>query len=124
MFDHIGIEVRDLEKSKKFYEVALASLGVKLLIDLKEYHTAGFGPNRPQFWISSEEPKRASNEIHLCFNAKTRAHVRAFYEAAIAAGGQDNGFPSLRPEYDENYYGAYVLDLDGNNLEACCRSPE
>jgi catechol 2,3-dioxygenase-like lactoylglutathione lyase family enzyme len=124
MLDHIGFEVRDLQKSKAFYEKALAPLGIRLILDLKEWNAAGFGKDRPQFWIGKGEPKGGEDEVHLCFSAKNRAEVRAFYEAAIQAGAKDNGRPGLRPEYHENYYGAFVLDPDGYNIEACCHLPE
>jgi catechol 2,3-dioxygenase-like lactoylglutathione lyase family enzyme len=120
MFDHVGFEVRDLQQSRKFYEQALAPLGIKLLMDLKEYHVAGFGVERAQFWISGGEPSNGPDELHVAFAAKDRAQVDAFYEAAIKAGARDNGKPGPRPEYHDKYYGAFVLDLDGNNIEACC----
>lgn len=121
MLDHIGIEVKDLEKSKKFYSTALTPLGIKLIADLVEYKAAGFGVDRPQFWLGQGAN---STEIHVCFSAKNRAEVRAFYEAAIKAGATDNGKPGLRPEYHANYYGAFVHDFDGYNIEACCHNPE
>lgn len=124
MFDHVGFEVRDLEKSKKFYENALAPLGVKLIADLKEWGAAGFGTDRPRFWLGSGKPSNGTDELHICFSAKNRAEVHAFYEAAIAAGAKDNGKPGLRTEYHEHYYGAFVLDFDGHNIEACCHHPE
>ena len=124
MFDHIGIEVRDFEKSKKFYEAVLAPLGSKLVADLKEWNAAGFGTTRPQFWIGQGKPVNGEDELHVCFSAKNRAEVRAFYDAAIRAGAKDNGAPGLRPEYHEHYYGAFVIDPDGHNVEACCHHPE
>ena len=124
MFDHIGIEVRDLKKSKSFYETALAPLGVKLLVFLEEWGAAGFGTDRPRFWIGGGKPTNGPDEVHICFAANDRAQVHAFYEAAIQAGARDNGKPGLRPEYHENYYGAFVLDPDGHGIEACCHQPE
>jgi catechol 2,3-dioxygenase-like lactoylglutathione lyase family enzyme len=124
MFDHVGFEVRDLQKSKAFYEKALAPLGVKCLVFWEEYKAAGFGTERPRFWIGGGKPGNGPDEVHLCFAAKNRAEVRAFYDAALAAGGRDNGKPGLRPEYHENYYGAFILDPDGNGIEACCHLPE
>jgi catechol 2,3-dioxygenase-like lactoylglutathione lyase family enzyme len=123
MFDHVSVSVHDLEKSKEFYKKVLAPLGSTLVMDLKEYGAAGFGPERPQFWLG-EDKTSAPQESHICFSAKDRAAVRAFYEAAIKAGGKDNGKPGPRPEYHENYYGAFVYDFDGHNIEACCRKPE
>ncbi len=124
MFDHIGFEVKDFQKSKRFYELALAPLGIKLVSYLEEWRTAGFGTDRPRFWIGAGSPSHSEDEIHICFTAKNRAEVRAFYEAAIKAGGRDNGKPGPRPEYHENYYGAFVFDPDGNNIEACCHHAE
>lgn len=125
MFDHMGFEVRDLKKSKRFYEQTLAPLGIKLVMNLEEYGAAGFGnEGRPRFWIGEGEPKGGHDEVHLCFSAKNRAEVRAFYDAAMQAGARDNGKPGLRPEYHEHYYGAFVLDPDGYNIEACCHKPE
>lgn len=124
MFDHMGFDVRDLKKSKKFYETALAPLGVKLIVYLEEWKAAGFGTDRPRFWLGEGKPTNGDDDVHLCFSAKNRAEVRAFYEAAIKAGGRDNGPPGLRPMYHENYYGAFVLDPDGNGIEACCHLPE
>jgi predicted lactoylglutathione lyase len=124
MFDHVSFEVRDLEKSKVFFEKALAPLGVKLVMDLKEYGAAGFGKDRPQFWLGQGEPRAQENEIHVCFSANNRAEVKSFYDAAIAAGGKDNGKPGLRPEYHQDYYAAFVFDLDGHNIEVSSRRPE
>ena len=124
MFDHVGFTVRDIKKSKEFYEKALAPLGVKLVTYLEEWGAAGFGITRPEFWLGKGEPHSGEDEVHLCFSAKNRAEVRAFYEAAIKAGGRDNGPPGLRPMYHENYYGAFVLDLEGHGIEACCHLPE
>jgi catechol 2,3-dioxygenase-like lactoylglutathione lyase family enzyme len=124
MFDHVGFQVRDIEKSKTFFEKALAPLGVKLIADLKEYGAAGFGHDRPQFWLGKGNPRADEDEIHVCFAAKNRAEVNAFYDAAITAGGKDNGKPGLRPEYHQDYYGAFVFDPDGHNIEVSSRKPE
>ncbi len=124
MFDHIGFNVQDLEKSKKFYTTVLATLGHSLLADLKEWKAAGWGTDRPRFWIGSGEKTNSDLGVHICFTAKNRAEVRAFYEAAIKAGGTDNGKPGIRAEYHEHYYGAFVLDFEGHNIEACCHNPE
>lgn len=124
MFDHIGIEVRDFEKSKKFYSEALKPLGISLVKDLSQYGAAGYGVDRPKFWIGSGSPTHGADEVHVCFSARSRAEVRAFHEAALAAGARDHGAPGLRPIYHEHYYGAFVLDLDGNNIAACCHLPE
>jgi catechol 2,3-dioxygenase-like lactoylglutathione lyase family enzyme len=124
MFDHMGFDVRDLHKSKTFYEKALAPLGVKLLVFSEEWGAAGFGTDRPRFWLGVGEPTHGKDEVHLCFSAKNRAEVRAFYEAAIAAGGTDNGPPGPRPMYHPDYYGAFVFDPEGHGIEACCHLPE
>lgn len=128
MFDHMGFSVSDLKKFKQFYEWALAPLGIRLMVDSEEYQAAGFGREgeRPRFWIEGGKSPRtvAEDELHLCFTAKSREEVRAFYTAALEAGARDHGKPGLRPEYHPHYYGAFVLDPDGNNIEACCHQPE
>ncbi len=119
MIDHIGIAVSDFEKSVAFYTKALAPLGYALIMTFEQ--AAGFGiAGKPDFWIGKGAPK---DSIHVAFRAAGRAQVRAFYEAAIAAGGKDNGAPGVRPHYHEHYYGAFVHDLDGHNIEAVCHEP-
>ena len=127
MLDHIGISVTNFDRAVKFYNAALAPLGGSLLYVVPEEYTdgvktGGFGTDRPTFWVSEDGPQ--SPILHVAFAASTRAEVDAFYEAAMAAGGRDNGPPGLRPHYHENYYGAFVLDEDGNNIEAVCHMPE
>ena len=122
MFDHVGFDVRDFQKSKKFYEQALAPLGIKVCLYLEEYSACGFGKERPQFWIGGGKPSNGDDEVHVSFAAKNRAEVDAFYAAAMKAGARDNGKPGPRPEYHAKYYGAFVLDPDGNNIEACCHT--
>ncbi len=118
MFDHITLSVSDIQISKAFYEQALAPLGYKVLF-VKEGSYLGFGSVRPQFWISqADEAHSRVMGVHVAFTCSRRALVDAFYEAAIKAGGKDNGKPGLRPEYHEDYYGAFVIDPDGNNIEA------
>jgi catechol 2,3-dioxygenase-like lactoylglutathione lyase family enzyme len=124
ILDHMGVDVRDLARSKAFYEKALAPLGIKLLMFSEEWGAAGFGIDRPQFWLGRGKPSNGEDEVHFCFAAKNRAQVRAFYEAALAAGGRDNGPPGLRPMYHKDYYGAFVFDPDGHGIEACCHLPE
>jgi len=123
MLDHVGIAVADYPRSKAFYEQALAPLGLKLLMEFSEA-AAGFGRNdggRPSLFIEAHgEPARG--RIHIALRAQSRADVDAFHVAAIAAGGTDNGAPGLR-WYHPDYYGAYVLDPDGNNIEADCHHP-
>jgi catechol 2,3-dioxygenase-like lactoylglutathione lyase family enzyme len=120
MIDHIGISVRDLDKSIAFYTAALAPLGYSLVMKY-EGHAAGFGiSGKPDFWIGAGEPQ---GSIHVALAASGRAQVREFYAAAIAAGGTDNGQPGVRPRYHEHYYGAFVRDPDGHNIEAVCHEP-
>jgi catechol 2,3-dioxygenase-like lactoylglutathione lyase family enzyme len=128
MIDHTGISASDFEKSKAFYTKALSAMGYALLMEFPASvtgHTdvAGFGePPKPDFWVSKGESNRPP--IHVAFRVTSRAQVDAFYQAAIEAGGRDNGAPGIRPHYHEHYYGAFVLDPDGNNIEAVCHSPE
>ena len=121
MIDHIGIAVADLDKAIEFYKAALAPLGYELI---KHYPgmAAGFGiSGKPDFWIS---PRGTGGPgVHVCFRAATRKLVDAFYAAAIAAGGKDNGAPGVRAMYHPNYYGGFVHDTDGHNVEACCHEP-
>jgi catechol 2,3-dioxygenase-like lactoylglutathione lyase family enzyme len=126
MIDHVGFTVRDFDRSRVFFENALAPLGITLMAHRPELKAAGFGPGtgRAKFWIGQAEATHGVDEIHVCFSAKTRAEVSAFYEAAIQAGGRDNGMPGLRPEYHAHYFGAFVLDPDGDNIEACCHREE
>ena len=114
--DHVRIDVSDLARSRRFYERALDPLGFGVVM---EYEGAvAFGPpQRPQFWLKSETP---SGPIHVAFAARSRDLVDAFHAAALAAGGRDNGAPGLREHYHPTYYGAFVLDPDGNNVEAVC----
>jgi catechol 2,3-dioxygenase-like lactoylglutathione lyase family enzyme len=121
VIDHLGFDVSDYEASKRFYQEALAPLGYELLMEF-EGGVAGFGKQgKPDFWIATRgEPQTG---IHVAFVSPDRETVDRFYEAAIAAGGADNGPPEPRPLYHEHYYGAYVLDPDGNNVEACCHAP-
>jgi catechol 2,3-dioxygenase-like lactoylglutathione lyase family enzyme len=118
--DHIGVTVADYPRSKEFYEQALAPLGMSLLMEFSEA-AAGFGRDdgtRPSFFIEAHgEP--VQGRLHIAFGAETRAQVDAFHAAALAAGGADNGAPGLR-WYHNDYYGGYVLDPDGNNIEAVC----
>jgi catechol 2,3-dioxygenase-like lactoylglutathione lyase family enzyme len=120
MIDHVGLDVRDLEASKSFYEQALAPLGYTKLAEYPE--AVGFGePGKPDFWIGT---RGTPGTTHVAILSRDRASVDAFYEAAMAAGGKDNGPPGVRTLYHPTYYGAYVLDPDGNNVEAVCHSPE
>lgn len=125
MIDHIGLAVSNLSASRAFYEKALAPLGIAVIMEVTEEMTGGHGAHLglgrdddPVFWIGSGRP--ASRGVHVAFAAGDHATVDAFHAAALAAGGQDNGAPGLRPEYHPGYYGAFVLDPDGNNIEAVC----
>ncbi|MDW6021228.1 VOC family protein [Mesorhizobium sp. BAC0120] len=127
MIDHTGISVSDFEVSKAFYDKAMAPLGASLLMTVpKEYtggaNVGGYGRERPVFWVSDH--RKPQDRQHIAFTARNRAEVDAFYAAAMAAGGKDNGAPGLRPHYHPDYYGAFVFDPDGNNIEAVCHSPE
>jgi catechol 2,3-dioxygenase-like lactoylglutathione lyase family enzyme len=121
VLDHVGLPVSDLGRSKRFYAEALSSLGYELIM---EHHISGAGFGRsgkPDFWIRQGAPGSA---VHVAFAAADRATVDAFHEAAVVAGGRNNGGAGIRPEYHPTYYGAFVLDPDGNNIEAVCHGPE
>ena len=121
MIDHTGFGVSDYAASKAFYERALAPLGISLIMEVMEA-AAGFGSGgKPIFWL--EERRTPVTEVHVAFLAKDRATVDAFHAAGLEAGGKDNGAPGVRATYHPNYYGAYVLDPDGNNVEAVCHTP-
>jgi catechol 2,3-dioxygenase-like lactoylglutathione lyase family enzyme len=121
VLDHVGLPVSDFERSKRFYEEALSPLGYELIME-PSVSAAGFGRRgKPDFWIARCDPGHA---VHVAFTADDRATVEAFYEAAIAAGGRDNGGPGLRPQYHPSYYGAFVFDPDSTNIEAVCHGPE
>jgi catechol 2,3-dioxygenase-like lactoylglutathione lyase family enzyme len=128
MIDHVGFPVSDYARSKAFYEKALAPLGYALIMEFGPQETesgsaaAGFGiHHKPDFWIGGEGG--LDRPMHIAIAAKDRAAVDAFYRAALAVGGKDNGAPGLRPHYHPNYYGAFVLDPDGHNIEAVCHAP-
>ncbi len=123
MLDHVGFGVSDYERSKAFYSDALAPLGLSLLME-PVAQAGGFGKDgMPFFWIEARgEPVRG--RLHIAFAAERRAIVDAFHAAALAAGGTDNGAPGVREIYHPGYYGAYVLDPDGHNIEAVCHRPE
>ncbi|HND32970.1 MAG TPA: VOC family protein [Myxococcota bacterium] len=121
MLDHVGITVQDYEKSKDFFTKALAPLGIVLVMETHGWAGMGRG-GKPEFWFGQgAEPQRG---VHLAFLAENHAQVRAFYAAALAAGGTDNGAPGPRPHYHPNYYGAFVIGPDGHNIEAVVHHPE
>ena len=120
MIDHTGVSVSDVAKAKAFYRAALAPLGYGMLMEFEQFAGFGVAP-KPDFWIGQGAPN--APRVHIAFRADTRAVVDAFYMAALAAGGRDNGPPGPRPLYHDNYYGAFVLDPDGHNIEAVCHLP-
>ena len=129
--DHVGFGVSDYPRAKRFYTEALAPLGFTLVMEVSPEQNegggrvwaCGFGKDgKPEFWIGSDG--KTTPPMHVAFTVETRAEVRAFYEAALRAGGRDNGPPGLRPQYHPSYYGAFVLDPDGHNIEAVCHTPE
>ena len=127
MIDHIGFPVSDYVRAKAFYTQALAPLGYSLIMEVTQQErpgesAAGCGANgKPDFWIGGEGG--LNKPVHIAITAKDRATVDAFYQAAIAAGAKDNGPPGLRGHYHPNYYGAFVRDPDGHNIEAVCHAP-
>ena len=123
MLDHLGLAVADFERSKAFYERALAPLGISVLMEPAP-GIAGFGEQhdqKPYFWIGTRDAPQTG--VHVAFATDSRELVDAFHAAALEAGGTDNGGPGVRAIYHPNYYGAYVLDPDGNNIEAVCHRP-
>lgn len=121
MLDHVTIGVRDLQKAKEFYDRALCPLGIECLYT-DEDGFAGYGVNpRAFFWVGRRDDRQTS--VHVAFAAQDRKTVDRFYEEALKAGGRDNGPPGIRAHYHPDYYGAFVLDLDGHNVEAVCRAP-
>ena len=128
MIDHIGLAVKDMSRARAFYVAALKPLGVGVIMEVTAEETgadahAGFGKdNKAFFWIGAgAKPKGGT---HVAFTARTRAEVDSFYRAALSAGGRDNGAPGPRPHYHKHYYGAFVFDPDGNNIEAVCHRPD
>jgi catechol 2,3-dioxygenase-like lactoylglutathione lyase family enzyme len=120
MINHIGVGVTDLARSRAFYAEALAPLGYGVVMEFGP--AVAFGPKgRPGFWLQGDKP--ASPHLHVCFHAASRAAVDAFYAAAMAAGGRDNGPPGIVEEYRPDYYAAFVFDPDGYNVEALCLGP-
>jgi len=128
MIDHVGIAVTDIARSRAFYEAALAPLGIGLIMEVGPDVTEaggtaiGFGAGgKPFFWIGDNE--RVGEGTHIAFAVDSRDMVDAFHAAALAAGGTDHGGPGLRPHYHPDYYGAFILDPDGHNIEAVCHKP-
>lgn len=128
IFDHVSIGVRDIKRATAFYEPTLATLGLEIVMDKGFAVAFGNGSGRQWLWVSEPIDKGsdvvANNGAHFALIANSRSTVRAFYDAAMANGGRDDGAPGLRPEYIPTYYGAFVLDPDGNKIEAVCRKAE
>lgn len=128
MLDHIGLSVADFAKSKAFYDAVMPTIGASCVMAVTAadiggtYEGAGYGiGGKPSFWIGTGG--RTQGSLHIAFVAESRSAVDAFHAAALAAGGTDNGPPGIRTHYHPNYYGAFVLDLDGHNIEAVCHKP-
>ena len=121
IIDHIGFSVSDFERSKEFYSKALSPLGIEKIMEFEGW--AGFGKNgKPKLWFGKDDTPQLP--MHIAFSAENREQVNQFYEAALAAGGKDNGAPGIREIYQPNYYGAFIIDPDGHNIEAVCHSSE
>jgi len=117
LIDHIGLSVSDYDASKRFYSSVLATLGIELVMEVQGW--AGFGKgDKAEFWFGPDAYSQAP--MHIAFRAQTREQVDQFYQAAIAAGAKDNGEPGIREIYHPDYYGAFVIDPDGHNIEAVC----
>jgi catechol 2,3-dioxygenase-like lactoylglutathione lyase family enzyme len=130
MLDHVGLQVSGYERSREFYRKVLAPFGGALVMEVTAEQTgdgahAGFGTNGvPTFWIGTSHNGHGNGTVHVAFTAGNRAAVDAFHQLALEAGAKDNGAPGLRPHYHAHYYGAFVLDPDGHNIEAVCHQPE
>lgn len=127
MLDHITFGVADFDGALAFYDQALAPLGIKRLMGVTEEESggarfAGYGDSRPFFWIGAGEPSKGA--LHIALTAPDRTTVDAFHKAALSAGGTDNGAPGIRAHYHPTYYGAFVLDPEGRNIEVVCHAPE
>jgi catechol 2,3-dioxygenase-like lactoylglutathione lyase family enzyme len=132
MIDHLSTYTTDFPAAQRLYDAALRALGYERAVDMvatwdTEFPTrrmCAYGPpGKPVLWVIEVRPKDKATPRHLAFAASSRPGVDAFYRAALGAGGKDNGPPGLRPMYHANYYGAFVFDTDGNNIEAVCHSP-
>jgi catechol 2,3-dioxygenase-like lactoylglutathione lyase family enzyme len=123
MLDHLSIQCRDFEASASFYDDLLGRLGGGRVLDFGTVIGYGF-PEFPKFWIGPLTTGESNREVHIAFQARDRAAVRDFFDAAVARGAEVLHEPRVWPEYHPNYYGAFVRDPDGNNVEAVCHSPE
>jgi catechol 2,3-dioxygenase-like lactoylglutathione lyase family enzyme len=122
MIDHVSVQCADMEASARFYDAVLAPLGGHRVLDLDV--AIGYGTDRPDFWIGARATGEGFRESHLAFAAPDRAAVQAFFAAAVAAGAEVLHEPRVWPEYHPGYFGAFVRDPDGNNVEAVCHAPE
>ena len=128
IIDHVGLVVSDYARSKAFYVAALTPLGIDFVMEFGPSGGLGRG-KKPDFWLSQATDGGSSDKpsvitpVHVCFAARSRAEVDAFYRAALSAGGRDNGAPGIREQYHPTYYGAFVFDLDGHNVEAVFHGP-
>ncbi|HEY0832543.1 MAG TPA: VOC family protein [Azospirillum sp.] len=122
MIDHISLPVSDIDRARAFYDAVLATVGYTRMMDFGR--TAGYGEDHPHFWIGAPEDGAACSPsgVHVAFRAPTHAAVDAFHAAALAAGGRDDGAPGLRPRYHPDYYAGFVIDPDGNRIEAVCHT--
>ena len=120
MIDHLGINCRELDKAAAFYDTVLATLGHRRLMDFGV--ALGYGTGQPEFWLAKWEGDEPNREIHVAFAAPDAETVRRFHAAALEAGAEELHAPRLWPEYHERYYGAFVRDPDGNNVEAVCHT--
>jgi catechol 2,3-dioxygenase-like lactoylglutathione lyase family enzyme len=129
MIDHIGITVSDYAAAKAFYTEALGAIGAKMMMEFISCGTngqdcSGWGRDQPTFWLSTDPAGTKPTPVHVAFSCADRASVDKFYAAAIAAGATCNGKPGLRAHYHPAYYGAFIKDRDGHNIEAVCHLPE
>ncbi|WP_012180488.1 VOC family protein [Salinispora arenicola] len=122
VLNHIGVHVRHFDASRVFYDAVLATLGGRRLLESPTQ--VGYGTNTPDFWLYPLNGADEGVEVHIAFTAPDRATVRAFHDAALAAGAEVLHAPRIWPEYHPNYFGAFVRDPDGNNVEAVCHEPE
>jgi catechol 2,3-dioxygenase-like lactoylglutathione lyase family enzyme len=131
MIDHLSTYATDFDATRSFYAAALGALGYSVQSEMvaswdtefPERRICAFGAERPVFWVIEVKPENAATPRHTAFTASDRDRVAAFHAAGLGAGGTDNGAPGLRPEYHPDYFGAFVLDPDGNNVEAVCHTP-
>ncbi len=120
MLNHVSISVRDFKTSVYFYTKTLTVIGIKPLFTI-ENEVVGFGIDRPTFWVgASDEAHPVSSNVHIAFSCATKSEVDLWHNAAIATGAKDNGKPGIRSQYHDKYYGAFVIDPNGNNIEAVC----